>query len=75
MTDPAVLLLDEPTSALDPDSGTRLINTLKKLSDAGMTIIMSTHRLGETEALQADVVEFDAGRVVTHKTAKGRNVD
>ncbi|MBC2770548.1 ABC transporter ATP-binding protein [Pusillimonas minor] len=75
MTDPAVLLLDEPTSALDPDSGARLINTLKKLSDAGMTIIMSTHRLDETEALQANVVTFDAGRVVSHKTAGGRDVD
>lgn len=67
MTQPDVLLLDEPTSALDPDSGRRLVETLGKLATSGMTIIMATHRLEETEWLQADTVVFDHGRISEHK--------
>jgi ABC-type methionine transport system ATPase subunit len=74
MTRPEVLLLDEPTSALDPDSGRRLIDTLGKLVEAGVTIVMATHRLEETEWLKADVVEFDEGAIVRHTqvTDQGR---
>lgn len=75
MTDPKVLLLDEPTSALDPKSAAALIDTLKKLSESGMTIIMATHRLEETAALQADVVQFESGRILSHKTAEPQYVD
>lgn len=67
MTQPDVLLLDEPTSALDPDSGRRLVETLGKLAASGMTVIMATHRLEETEWLQADTVVFDQGRISEHK--------
>lgn len=69
MTRPSVLLLDEPTSALDPDSAKRLVSTLKRLSDSGMTIIMATHRLDEAETLEAECLEFDQGRLIETRPA------
>ncbi|MAK55762.1 MAG: hypothetical protein CML17_07965 [Pusillimonas sp.] len=70
MSKPEVLLLDEPTSALDPKSGARLVDALKKLAHAGVTVIMATHRLEEGEVLGGDTIVFEAGRVVEHREAR-----
>ncbi len=40
---PSLLLLDEPTSHLDFGNQVRLLNTLQKLADRGLPIIMTTH--------------------------------
>ena len=42
---PDILLADEPTGALDSKSGTQIMEIFRKLSDEGMTILMSTHEL------------------------------
>ncbi|GHO42498.1 energy-coupling factor ABC transporter ATP-binding protein [Ktedonospora formicarum] len=42
---PDVILLDEPTAALDPRTKWVLINLIRKLGEAGKTIITSTHEL------------------------------
>ncbi len=43
--DPLLLVADEPTGNLDTVSGQELIETFKKISDQGRTIIMVTHDL------------------------------
>ena len=43
VTKPALLLADEPTGALDTKAGEQIMEIFRKLSDAGMTIIMITH--------------------------------
>ncbi|MGV2921641.1 ATP-binding cassette domain-containing protein [Streptomyces alfalfae] len=40
---PRVLILDEPTAGLDPDGQERLLATLRRLRDAGTTVVMATH--------------------------------
>ena len=40
---PDLLLADEPTGALDTKSGAQIMEIFRKLSEAGMTIIMITH--------------------------------
>ncbi|MFE0171326.1 energy-coupling factor ABC transporter ATP-binding protein [Streptomyces sp. NPDC059002] len=40
---PRVLILDEPTAGLDPDGQERLLGTLRRLRDAGTTVVMATH--------------------------------
>jgi tungstate transport system ATP-binding protein len=48
---PQILFMDEPTSALDP-SATRVIEAMvEQFSDEGMTIVMSTHDLGQARRL------------------------
>jgi putative ABC transport system ATP-binding protein len=65
MTSPEVLLLDEPTSALDPEVAEQLMLTIRRLADdAGVTIIMVTHRLAEARAASTHLVLLEAGRVV-----------
>ncbi len=48
---PAVLLLDEPTSGLDPASARQLRDLIRELRSEGRAILVSTHNLGEAEAL------------------------
>lgn len=65
MTGPTTLLLDEPTSALDPEIAERLLATIVRLSrDAGLSVVMVTHRLSEASDASAWTVMLEAGRVV-----------
>lgn len=45
LTEPSLLLLDEPASGLDPGLERTLMRLLRKLADAGRTIIVVTHSL------------------------------
>lgn len=41
--EPDVILLDEPTASLDPENVTRLEETLDRLTEAGIALMVSTH--------------------------------
>ena len=62
--DPGVLLLDEPGNGLDPAGTAWLRSFLRHLADAGRTVLVSSHVLGEVRQLVDDIVVIDAGRVV-----------
>ncbi|MBO0842763.1 MAG: ATP-binding cassette domain-containing protein [Nocardioides sp.] len=62
--DPAVVILDEPHNGLDTAAIRWLRTTLRALADAGRTVLVSTHLMGEVELLADDVVVLDQGRVV-----------
>ncbi len=53
---PDVILLDEPTAALDPRTKWVLVNLIRRLGEAGRTVITATHEL--------DIVPVIADRVV-----------
>lgn len=66
---PQVLFLDEPSSALDP-SATRIIEAMiAEFSDEGITIVMSTHDLGQARRLAQDVAFLHRGRLLEHQPA------
>ncbi|MGP9806234.1 ATP-binding cassette domain-containing protein [Paracoccus sp. NSM] len=66
---PQVLFLDEPSSALDP-SATRIIEEMvAQFSDAGITIVMTTHNLGQARRLGQDVAFLHRGRLIEHRPA------
>jgi ribose transport system ATP-binding protein len=46
-TEPSLLVLDEPTSSLTSDETARLFGILRGLTDAGVTVILITHRMPE----------------------------
>jgi zinc/manganese transport system ATP-binding protein len=41
-----LLLLDEPCAAIDPPSRTELLRVMRQLSDAGLTLLVSSHDWG-----------------------------
>lgn len=65
MNDPRFLLLDEPSNGLDPIGIIQLRDLLMKLRDAGTTIVISSHRLGELEKLTSDYIFLYRGEVVS----------
>ncbi|UCE50148.1 MAG: ABC transporter ATP-binding protein [Phycisphaerales bacterium] len=73
MNDPLMLLLDEPSHGLDPVGIVQLREFLQTLSQAGTTIVISSHRLGELEKLTSDYIFLYRGQVVSfgEKIASG----
>jgi ABC-2 type transport system ATP-binding protein len=64
LREPRLLLLDEPTTGLDP-AGMRDMRVLvRRLADQGMTVLLSSHLMGEVEELCDRVAIVRAGRVV-----------
>ncbi len=62
---PELLILDEPTSTVDPLGALELLNLIEDLAaNDGLSIVLSSHRLEEIEALQHKVVFLDKGRVI-----------
>ncbi len=62
--DPEVLVLDEPTNGLDPQGMREFRMLLRRLADAGTTIFVSSHLLGEVEAMCDHVGVLAQGKLV-----------
>jgi ABC-2 type transport system ATP-binding protein len=60
---PKVLLLDEPSNGLDPVGIFKLREILKGVRDAGATILISSHRLGELEQLTSRFIYLYKGEL------------
>lgn len=61
---PDVLLMDEPTSALDKDASKKIEVLIGQLTQAGLTIIVVTHDLGQAERVANDALLLVEGRAV-----------
>ena len=71
MTDPGVLLLDEPSAGLDPDLRHEVWALIRKLRDAGKTLLLTTHYMEEAERLCGRIAFLRAGRLRALDTADG----
>ncbi|MCL6607774.1 MAG: ATP-binding cassette domain-containing protein [Geminicoccaceae bacterium] len=61
---PQLLFLDEPTASLDP-AATRMVEAIvRDLAARGVTIVMSTHDLGQARRLAEEVLFLYGGRLV-----------
>ncbi len=49
MHNPSILFLDEPTSGVDPITRRKFWETIRKLSEAGTTVFVTTHYMMEAE--------------------------
>jgi len=66
---PDVLFLDEPTASLDPASAAAIEATIQRFHAAGMTILMSTHDLGQARRLADTIAFVNRGRLEEHTSA------
>jgi len=60
---PDVLFLDEPTSNLDPAAKKEIEAMLAAFAADGMTLVMSTHNLGQAKRLATRVIHLDGGTI------------
>jgi ABC-type uncharacterized transport system ATPase subunit len=63
MTDPQLLILDEPTSVLTPQAVEKLFVTLRRLAEAGCSILYISHKLDEIRALCHHCTVLRGGKV------------
>jgi ABC-2 type transport system ATP-binding protein len=61
---PRLLLLDEPTTGLDPAGMRDMRELVRRLADEGITVLLSSHLLGEVEDLCNRVAIVRKGRIV-----------
>jgi polar amino acid transport system ATP-binding protein len=61
---PKLMLFDEPTSALDPELVGEVLDAMKALAEAGMTMVVVTHELGFAREVGDQIVFMDGGVVV-----------
>ena len=66
---PGILLLDEPGTGLDPQGSAWLAETLRRMRDAGCTMLMSLHGESEISALATRAIRLDAGKIVADTQA------
>jgi len=64
------MLFDEPTSALDPELVGDVLDVMKNLAKAGMTMIVVTHEMGFAREVADKVVFIDKGLIVEQGTPK-----
>jgi len=59
--EPKVLLLDEPTNGLDPTGIAEVRESLRAVSDTGVTVLVSSHILAEIEKLVDRILAIEKG--------------
>ena len=64
LTRPRLLILDEPSNGLDPAGKQHVHRVISALSDDGVAVVLSSHRMDDVAALCSDVTLLATGRVV-----------
>ncbi|NKQ55675.1 ABC transporter ATP-binding protein [Amycolatopsis sp. K13G38] len=64
LTKPRLLVLDEPANGLDPAGKKHVHGVLTRLANDGATVVLSSHRMDDLEALCSEVTILATGRVV-----------
>ena len=62
--EPDVMLFDEPTSALDPEMVGEVLDVMKELARAGMTMAVVTHEMGFAREVSNRVIFLDDGIIM-----------
>jgi len=65
---PRLMLFDEPTSALDPELVMEVLAVIRRLAEAGMTMIVVTHEVRFAREVADRVIFMDDGRIVEQGT-------
>ena len=68
MMEPEVMLFDEPTSALDPEMVGEVLEVMKELAQAGMTMVVVTHEMGFAREVGNRVLFMADGKVLEEGT-------
>jgi len=67
---PDVMLFDEPTSALDPEMVKEVLDVMKELAEAGMTMVVVTHEMRFAREVGTRLLFIDEGQVLEQGNPK-----
>ncbi|MFA9377292.1 MAG: ABC transporter ATP-binding protein [Lachnotalea sp.] len=73
--EPELLIMDEPTVGIDPQSRNHILNSIKKLSQDGMTILYTTHYMEEVEEISTRILIMDSGTIIAEGTKESLKED
>ena len=63
--DPRLVFLDEPTNGLDPAARDEMLGLVQRIGrDFGISVVVTSHLLGELERVSDHVIVLDAGRLL-----------
>jgi general L-amino acid transport system ATP-binding protein len=65
---PKIMLFDEPTSALDPEMVKEVLDTMVRLAEDGMTMLVVTHEMGFARQVANRIVFMDEGQIIEVNT-------
>ena len=68
INEPELLILDEPTNGLDVEGIIEIRNLIKKLSQQGMAILISSHNLAEIDNLCNRIIAIKNGKIIADDT-------
>lgn len=68
INNPELLILDEPTNGLDIEGIIEIRNLIKKLSNQGIAILISSHNLTEIDNVCNRIIAIKNGRIVANDT-------
>jgi ABC-2 type transport system ATP-binding protein len=71
MHEPRLVILDEPTAGVDFELRLELWAYIRRLHQAGSTILLTTHYLEEAEELCEEIAIIRGGRLLARDTADG----
>jgi ABC-2 type transport system ATP-binding protein len=67
--DPKLVLLDEPTNGLDPSGRDEMLGLIRRVhTDFGISVLVTSHLLGELERTSDHIVVIDGGRLLRAST-------
>lgn len=67
---PDILFLDEPTASLDPSAKREVEVLMTEFAAEGVTLVFSTHNLGQAKRLAARVLYLEGGRLLADQTVQ-----
>jgi ABC-2 type transport system ATP-binding protein len=71
MHEPRLVILDEPTAGVDFELRLELWAYIRRLHEAGTTILLTTHYLEEAEELCQEIALIRGGRLLARDSADG----
>jgi ABC-2 type transport system ATP-binding protein len=70
LKDPSLLILDEPTNGLDPAGIREIRDTIRDLSESGVTVLLSSHILAEVQQVCTSATIIGNGRMLASGTVE-----
>ncbi len=69
--DPKLVLLDEPTNGLDPAGRDEMLDLVRRIgTEFGISVLVTSHLLGELERVCDHVVVIDGGRLLRSSSTR-----